>query len=52
MSLWTAIDELRDAGLLELSGDCVALTDRGRMVSNEVFSRLLLGDAEHELSPV
>ena len=48
----TAIDELRDAGLLELTGDCVALTDRGRMVSNEVFSRLLLGDTEHELSPV
>ncbi len=47
-----AIDELRDAGLLELSGDCVALTDRGRMVSNEVFSRLLLGNTEYELSPV
>jgi oxygen-independent coproporphyrinogen III oxidase len=47
-----AIDELRDAGLLELNGDCVALTGRGRMVSNEVFSRLLLGDTEYELSPV
>jgi oxygen-independent coproporphyrinogen-3 oxidase len=48
----TALDELRDAGLLELNGDCVALTDRGRMVSNEVFSRLLLGYTEYELSPV
>jgi hypothetical protein len=38
--------------LLELSDDCVALTDRGRMVSNEVFSRLLLGDAVCELNPV
>ena len=47
-----AMRELRAAGLLALSGDFVALTDRGRMVSNEVFSRLLLGDSEHELSPV
>jgi oxygen-independent coproporphyrinogen III oxidase len=47
-----AIREVSDAGLLSLTGDCIALTDRGRMVSNEVFSRLLLGDAEHELSTV
>ena len=47
-----AIRELGDAGLLVFTGDCVALTDRGRMVSNEVFSRLLLGDTEHELSSV
>jgi oxygen-independent coproporphyrinogen-3 oxidase len=45
-----AIREIVDAGLLELSGDRVALTERGRMVSNEVFSRLLLGDPEHELT--
>ena len=44
-----AMHELGDAGLLVFTGDCVALTGRGRMVSNEVFSRLLL---EHELSPV
>jgi oxygen-independent coproporphyrinogen III oxidase len=44
-----AMRELGAAGLLVLSGDCVVLTDRGRMVSNEVFNRLLL---EHELSPV
>lgn len=47
-----AMRELGAAGLLILSGDFVALTDRGRVVSNEVFSRLLLGDSEHELSPV
>jgi oxygen-independent coproporphyrinogen III oxidase len=47
-----AMRELSAAGLLALSGDCVALTDRGRVVSNEVFSRLLLGDSEPELSPV
>jgi oxygen-independent coproporphyrinogen III oxidase len=47
-----AIREVSDAGLLSLTGDRIALTDRGRMVSNEVFSRLLLGDAEHELSTV
>jgi oxygen-independent coproporphyrinogen III oxidase len=47
-----AIREVSDAGLLSLAGDWIALTDRGRMVSNEVFSRLLLGDAEHELSTV
>jgi oxygen-independent coproporphyrinogen-3 oxidase len=41
-----ALDEVHEAGLLSLSHggdtDCIALTDRGRMVSNEVFSRLLL----------
>jgi oxygen-independent coproporphyrinogen III oxidase len=47
-----AIREVSDAGLLSLRDDWIALTDRGRMVSNEVFSRLLLGDPEHELSTV
>jgi oxygen-independent coproporphyrinogen-3 oxidase len=37
-----ALKEVSDAGLLELSADRVRLTGRGRMVSNEVFSRLLL----------
>lgn len=37
-----SIREVVDAGLLEWRGDRVALTDRGRIVSNEVFSRLLL----------
>ena len=43
-----AIGEVVEAGLLEWWGDRLALTDRGRIVSNEVFSRLLV-DA---LSPV
>ena len=37
-----AMQEVRDAGLLELDENRIRLTDRGRMVSNEVFSRLLL----------
>ncbi|GGA60552.1 coproporphyrinogen III oxidase [Edaphobacter acidisoli] len=37
-----ALAEVRDAGLVEVEGDCVRLTARGRMVSNEVFSRLLI----------
>ena len=41
-----ALEEVHEVGLLSLSRgddmDRIALTDRGRMVSNEVFSRLLL----------
>jgi oxygen-independent coproporphyrinogen-3 oxidase len=37
--------EVRDAGLLDLDEDHARLTSRGRMVSNEVFSRLLLASA-------
>jgi oxygen-independent coproporphyrinogen-3 oxidase len=37
-----ALLEVRDAGLLELSSDCMRLTSRGRLASNEVFSRLLV----------
>ena len=40
-----ALIEVRDAGLLELDYDQIRLTAHGRMVSNEVFSRLLLGSA-------
>jgi len=36
-----ALLEVRDAGLLELSADHIRLTAQGRVVSNEVFSRLL-----------
>jgi oxygen-independent coproporphyrinogen-3 oxidase len=36
-----ALFEVRDAGLLELSADHMRLTAQGRVVSNEVFSRLL-----------
>jgi oxygen-independent coproporphyrinogen-3 oxidase len=37
-----ALVDVRDAGLLEMNSDLIRLTARGRMVSNEVFSRLLL----------
>jgi oxygen-independent coproporphyrinogen-3 oxidase len=38
--LETTIGELRDAGLLIADGERLALTRRGRLVSNEVFERL------------
>jgi oxygen-independent coproporphyrinogen III oxidase len=40
-----ALLEVRDAGLLEMESGLIRLTVRGRMVSNEVFSRLLLASA-------
>jgi putative oxygen-independent coproporphyrinogen III oxidase len=40
-----ALLEVRDAGLLELNSDRVRLTPRGRLASNEVFSRLLVTTA-------
>jgi oxygen-independent coproporphyrinogen III oxidase len=40
-----ALLEVRDAGLLELESDCMRLTAHGRLVSNEVFSRLLIDSA-------
>jgi len=40
-----ALMEVRDAGLLELESDCMRLTAHGRLVSNEVFSRLLIDSA-------
>ena len=40
-----ALLEVREAGLLELETDRIRLTARGRMVSNEVFSRLLIPSA-------
>jgi oxygen-independent coproporphyrinogen-3 oxidase len=36
-----ALLEVLDAGLIELNLDKVRLTPHGRLVSNEVFSRLL-----------
>jgi oxygen-independent coproporphyrinogen-3 oxidase len=36
-----ALLEVRDAGLLELNSDTMRLTPHGRVISNEVFSRLL-----------
>jgi oxygen-independent coproporphyrinogen-3 oxidase len=37
--------EVRDAGLLELDSDSMRLTPHGRLVSNEVFNRLLISAA-------
>jgi oxygen-independent coproporphyrinogen-3 oxidase len=41
-SVMSGVMDARDAGLLELHGDVIRLTSRGRMASNEVFSRLLV----------
>jgi oxygen-independent coproporphyrinogen-3 oxidase len=38
------IEELREASLLSHTEDRIALTDQGRAISNEVFSRLLLSE--------
>ncbi len=43
--LATAISALRDAGLLAGDGARIALTRRGRLVSNEVFERLDVASA-------
>jgi oxygen-independent coproporphyrinogen III oxidase len=40
-----ALLEVRDAGLLELDSNRMRLTAHGRLVSNEVFSRLLVDPA-------
>jgi oxygen-independent coproporphyrinogen-3 oxidase len=40
-----ALLEVRDAGLLELTADSMRLTLHGRLVSNEVFNRLLISSA-------
>ena len=37
-----ALSDVEEAGLVEREGGWVRLTARGRMASNEVFSRLLL----------
>ena len=39
--------ELTDAGMVAMAGDMIRLTERGKLVSNEVFSRMLeVGDEE------
>jgi oxygen-independent coproporphyrinogen-3 oxidase len=40
-----ALAEVEEAGLLVRQGDALRLTQAGRMVSNEVFSRLLIAEA-------
>ncbi|MBS1799198.1 MAG: radical SAM family heme chaperone HemW [Acidobacteria bacterium] len=44
-SVMPAVLEAREAGMVQIDGECVRLTARGRMASNEVFSRLLLAVA-------
>jgi oxygen-independent coproporphyrinogen-3 oxidase len=39
------VAELEEGGLMTRQGDRVGLTAAGRMISNEVFERLLLTDA-------
>ena len=39
------LGDLREAGLVRVSGDRMWLTGAGRMVSNEVFERVLVGEA-------
>jgi oxygen-independent coproporphyrinogen-3 oxidase len=39
-----AIAELVEGGLMELRGDFVSLTSRGRLVSNDVFERFILAE--------
>jgi oxygen-independent coproporphyrinogen-3 oxidase len=41
-----AIDEVEEAGLLLREASRIRLTARGRMASNEVFSRLLVADPQ------
>jgi oxygen-independent coproporphyrinogen-3 oxidase len=40
-----AMEDAEDAGLAEREGSWLRLTARGRVASNEVFSRLLVGAA-------
>lgn len=40
------LHELQQAGLLEASGERVRLTDKGRLLSNEVFERFLTSETE------
>ncbi len=40
----TVVAELVKAGFMEQRGDCVCLTSRGRLLSNEVFERFILAD--------
>lgn len=39
-----SVEELCGAGLMQVEGGVMQLTGRGRMASNEVFSRLLVGE--------
>ncbi|WP_157466588.1 radical SAM family heme chaperone HemW [Edaphobacter aggregans] len=41
-SVMPGVEEAREAGLLVIDGERVRLTAKGRMASNEVFSRLLV----------
>jgi oxygen-independent coproporphyrinogen-3 oxidase len=43
----TAIAELVEVGLMQQQGDFVRLTDRGRLLSNDVFERFI---AVHEIA--
>jgi oxygen-independent coproporphyrinogen-3 oxidase len=46
------IDKLQNDGLLQRIGDRVALTERGRMLSNDVFEHFLCEDGVEEMALV
>jgi oxygen-independent coproporphyrinogen-3 oxidase len=46
-SVMVSIRETCEAGLMKMEENVIQLTARGRMASNEVFSRLLAGDTAH-----
>ncbi len=46
-----ALSELTEFGLLKRSGGRIRLTPRGRLLSNEVFVRLLPGELSRPASP-
>ena len=48
---YVALNEIESAGLIERSHTTVRLTARGRLASNEVFSRLLIAESSTVGSP-
>ncbi len=47
VAVWeTAIQQCLHDGLIEQQGETLRLTSRGRLLSNEVFARFLVGEAE------
>jgi oxygen-independent coproporphyrinogen-3 oxidase len=47
-----AVNDLAEQGILDLSGDRIVLTRRGRLLASDVTARLLLAAAAPDLEPV
>jgi putative oxygen-independent coproporphyrinogen III oxidase len=47
-----AVTDLAERGILDLSGDRIVLTRRGRLLASDVTARLLLAGAAPDLDPV